>query len=597
MSRSVLAIWLLIPLTIISLAVIAHTMHRQFEKNSITQNQKQLLTLAKSLGKNLKGFIASINSEMNGLTLNPIIAKSIQEKKAEVPFLQSWYLSSKEVFREFGASVSAVYLLNEKGYVQVRVPFKPSWKGENYADKPSVQFAIAHKKNCMRRVKTSSGYLSIAISYPVFDQGTFVGVVRALVYLESLGNIVNFVNLEKEVYTQIINCADGSIINHSNEKYMGKNIQEVTFKDTPLQEQGSFQEIWRKISQGEQGIGLYKVTKTKGLILTPSEDIIAFSPVEFGEELWSINITMDYDEIAEPIKRHEFNLSILVLMVILILGLGLHAFYREQRKNIKLAQEAKYFAQLAKSAEEIRRKDAELLHAARLASLGEMMAGITHEINQPLTGIMNYAETALDFLELRPDDHDSIQKNIEKVIEQVRRAKKISQHLKAFARRGEGEHSELNLNPIIKKTVQFLDIQLKRYDMEVVFNFGENIPLVKGNQIQIEQVFTNLICNAIDASTSKKSKQIYVQTKVSSNNEVLIEIEDQGSGFDSDTANRLFDPFFTTKEVGKGTGLGLSISFRIVKEHGGQISAESELGKGTRFTITLPRLEKESKNE
>jgi two-component system NtrC family sensor kinase len=218
----------------------------------------------------------------------------------------------------------------------------------------------------------------------------------------------------------------------------------------------------------------------------------------------------------------------------------------------------------------------------RLASLGQMAAGVAHEINNPLGGILLYSNLILE--EMGPD-HTS-RKNMEKIIYQTERCKKIVQNLLDFARTPSGDMEPLGVNKVILTSLNLIKDQSIFQGIEVKADLMDNLPLVMGDLSRLEEVFLNLFINAVDAMEGRGT--IKISSRISSTGMVKIYIADTGKGIDKAYLPHIFEPFFTTKEPGQGTGLGLSITYGIIQKHSGFIDVESEPGKGTTFIITLP---------
>ena len=253
-----------------------------------------------------------------------------------------------------------------------------------------------------------------------------------------------------------------------------------------------------------------------------------------------------------------------------------------------------------KKAEELAQKQEEqLVHSTRLAELGEMAAGIAHELNQPLTGIRNFARNAFYMLDQNAGTNDDVKSNLRLVSEQVDRASKIINQMRELTRRSEREFVPVNVNSIIKESVEFLAPQLRLSGVEVSFDLADALPETMGDRIRLEQVFLNLLTNARQAMEDVAERRLSIKTYFDSSNEcpITVEIEDTGKGFSQEEAEKLFTPFFSTKESGRGTGLGLSISLTIVRDHNGRMEARGEPGKGARFTVRLPVSKDETESE
>ncbi|HPP45006.1 MAG TPA: ATP-binding protein, partial [Methanomassiliicoccaceae archaeon] len=218
----------------------------------------------------------------------------------------------------------------------------------------------------------------------------------------------------------------------------------------------------------------------------------------------------------------------------------------------------------------------------RLAALGQMAAGVAHEINNPLGGILLYSNLILEEMD---DGHPS-KENMEKIIYQTNRCKKIVQNLLDFARTPSGDMRPININEVIVTSLNLVKDQSMFLGIKVRQDLSDNLPLVMGDSSRLEEVFLNLFVNASDAMDARGVLEI--STWSSSTNAVKISIRDNGRGIDRAYLPHIFEPFFTTKDPGQGTGLGLSITYGIIQKHNGFIDVESEPGKGTTFIITIP---------
>lgn len=229
-----------------------------------------------------------------------------------------------------------------------------------------------------------------------------------------------------------------------------------------------------------------------------------------------------------------------------------------------------------------------LIQADKLSSLGELVSGVAHELNNPLTGIMCFSELLLE--ERLGESADS---KLRKINEASHRCKKIIENLLTFARWKRPEKKYDDVNRIIKDSVEFRAYQLSMDNIELKLDLSAAVPGTMVDASQIQQVFLNLINNASDAIREKgPGGRIEITSRFAAG-KIIVSVTDTGKGFSEEVANRLFDPFFTTKDVGKGTGLGLSISYGIIHEHGGNIYASSRPRIGTTFVVELPVVEED----
>lgn len=239
---------------------------------------------------------------------------------------------------------------------------------------------------------------------------------------------------------------------------------------------------------------------------------------------------------------------------------------------------------LKKAYNELKEKQEQLVHAEKLASLGSLAAGVAHEINNPLGTITLYAQMTLDDL---PETDAEGRENLEIVLKHATRAAEIVKNLLAFARRSELKAGSVNMNAVLEEALSLTNHQAELQNVRVTRELAEGLPEVRGDADKLRQVFVNMIINALQAMPHEG--RLKVRTSLSAGGDVVVvEISDTGCGIPEEVMPKLFDPFFTTKGTGKGTGLGLSVSHGMVKQHGGTIEVESEVGKGTTFTVGIP---------
>ena len=232
--------------------------------------------------------------------------------------------------------------------------------------------------------------------------------------------------------------------------------------------------------------------------------------------------------------------------------------------------------------------DAQLEHAAKLASIGELSAGIAHEINNPLAIIASETGLIKDLMDPQyalETSFNDLTPHIENIREATFRCRDITGKLLSFVRKGDVELKHHNVHKLLNEIIDdLLGHEMLVSNIEVVKNYCSEMPKILTDGNQLKQVFLNIINNAIDAITPPG--KINITTSVIDNN-IKIVISDSGKGMNQDLLDKIFLPFFTTKEVGMGTGLGLSVSYGIIKNFGGKIDVKSELGKGTKFIISL----------
>ncbi|MDH5468754.1 MAG: ATP-binding protein, partial [Candidatus Aminicenantes bacterium] len=232
---------------------------------------------------------------------------------------------------------------------------------------------------------------------------------------------------------------------------------------------------------------------------------------------------------------------------------------------------------------ELREMQAHLIQSEKLASLGKLAAGIAHEINNPLGGILIYSHL---LLEDTPKESPHLE-NLKKIVKETSRCKDIVRGLLEFARPKEPEMSWINLNDVVDRSLAIVEGQALFQNIKINKKFASALPKIVADGSQLQQVFMNIIINAAEAMDGKGTLSLSTSLDTDGTH-IEAKITDTGHGIKEEDKKRLFEPFFSTKEVGKGTGLGLAISYSIIQKHLGTIEVESQESKGSTFTIKLP---------
>jgi len=257
-------------------------------------------------------------------------------------------------------------------------------------------------------------------------------------------------------------------------------------------------------------------------------------------------------------------------------------FLKEERRLIDtVAHEIALIIERKQTEMEKEKLQEQLRHADRLATIGQLSAGVAHELNEPIGSIMGFAQ----LIQKNPHLPDLARQDIEKIKKASLHAREVIRKLMFFARQMPPQKTSVNLNRIIEEGLYFLESRCAKEGIKIVRRIEQDLPEVTADPGQMTQVLVNIIVNAIQAMPG--GGQLTIQTKASDKHISLI-VEDTGIGMSKNEMKKIFLPFYTTKDVGKGTGLGLAVVHGIVTSHGGTIDVDSHINRGTRFTIKLP---------
>jgi signal transduction histidine kinase len=268
-------------------------------------------------------------------------------------------------------------------------------------------------------------------------------------------------------------------------------------------------------------------------------------------------------------------------------GMGNLTVRAPVRHGDEVAELSDVFNRMMDELEASRERDelqrAQLAHTEKMAAVGTLAAGVAHEVNNPLAGIL----ASIENLRAQPDDPERSARYLDLIADGLTRIERTVANLLDFSRQHEIRLEPTSINHNLHHVVELVGYQLRAAGVEVKFDLDEADAIVLADHFQMEQLLLNLVLNALDAMP--EGGTLYLRTRVRGG-KVIAEVRDTGTGILAENRDRIFDPFFTTRDVGEGTGLGLAVSSRIVEAHGGTIELETKIGRGSTFRIILPAM-------
>jgi two-component system NtrC family sensor kinase len=474
------------------------------------------------------------------------------------------------------------------------------------AEQADIRF-IPTPRAAPRDEKEETSGMALAAGIPIFENDEFLGVIYGGALLSRS--------------TDIVDTVRDTVFQH--ETYKGRSIGTATIFFNDLRISTNV-----LTPEGKRAIGTRVSKEVRDYVLTEGKKwtdrafvvndwyITAYEPIEdiFGERVGMLYVGVLEAKYAD-MRRNALSILVIITVAGMILAIGLGYILADKIMNpvhrlIKASEQVSegdltpdigtvskdeigvlqktFLDMVAAMGRRTAAAENQILQSEKQASVGRLAAGVAHEINNPLTGVLTYTHMLLR----RKDIGDDIRADLEVIADSTERVRTIVKGLLEFSRQTKLTPEPTQVNHLIGSTISLVENQALVKGVSIKFNPGENLPMVVLDRGQFQSVLLNMIINALDATEPGDTITLYTATGLSASDSsrkgVEITIADTGSGIPPENLDKLFDPFFTTKEVGKGTGLGLSVSLGIVQRHGGTIRVQSEVGKGTRFFVWLP---------
>ncbi len=470
--------------------------------------------------------------------------------------------------------------LNQR-FNELQRAFDRSFVDLGVVDHEGYQIAYAGPLELTGVNYSSAKWFEKAISSPFFISDVFKGmrgaphfivsvrqerdgkpwILRATIDFGEFNNLVEFLRIGKTGFAFILN-ANGQfqtnpIADINTDEWVG------LFEDSRIVNQSNT--ITRKITPGG------------------NEIIYAMTTLKNGD--WIMVIQQDASDAFSELKQTQK----IVLLFILIGGFGIIAASLILSKRL-VRRISQADAEKEQALENKEMMSQQIIETGKLASIGELAAGIAHEINNPIAIMIEEAGWIEDLLEEEDltgsENEEELYRALSQIITQGRRCKEITHKLLSFARKTDSRIVEISVASLLKEIAHLSSQRAKYSNVEIKTNFEKNLPPIPASETEMQQVFLNLVNNALDA-LEKTGGIIMLDAKRAGNN-IVVTVSDNGPGIAKANLGRVFDPFYTTKPVGKGTGLGLSICYGIIKKIDGDIQVSSTKGEGTAFEIRLP---------
>jgi two-component system NtrC family sensor kinase len=485
----------------------------------------------------------------------------VDEKLSGLRFLSSTYTYEQLSDQKILADTFSKFKKEFSGLVDIGV-IDSNGIQRSYAGPYHLEGKVYSNQDWFNEIVVRSSYVSdvfmgyrriphfaIAVKKELPEKGTF-WVLRATIDMETLKKYASTINLREKDDAFIVN-REGILQTPS--RFHGNVLEK--FNQCPLpQEKIAITEI--KESGSDHSMCGYAYINHSPWVLVA---VIKSSP---------------YGKIPKIFRNELFIISVISI----IIGIIVTTVMTQTVVN-----------RIKKSDQEREEAISKTEHSSKMATIGRLAAGVAHEINNPLAIINEKAGLMKDILEVSEDlsqNKDKFIGLITGIFDSVNRCRTITHRLLGFSRRMDIAHDRIDLNDAITEVIGFLDKEISYRDIRLELNLSKDLPKVVSDKGQIQQVFLNIINNAMDVV--EKGGLIEVSSSVKDERFVRVSIRDNGSGIPKDKLKHIFEPFYTTKESGKGTGLGLSISYGIVQRLGGTILVESEIKKGTSFIIEIP---------
>ena len=330
---------------IVVVCLLARSNTRHYEATIVNQAQQHILTIAKVQAKSVEDVVSGIQTELQILAKNPVIQQAIVDNNStENISAKGGYSLEDGVFERLSRlsmQVSGLYRLDAKGIIQSRIPFRKDRIGVDFSHKPGVKYVIENYRPYVSNVfGTYAGRKSVSVCQPVFRNNEFIGIVRVVIFLDTIQDLLSHIKAGQKGYAQIIDD-EGIVVVHPEAGFVGKDMIATRKEILPDYDWSELENIIAKMTKGQGGVGSYHSVWWQDTKLQLTRKLIAFAPIRIGNKLWSVGVSMDYDEISAPIRSHARNIFVgAELLILVFVGTGI-GFFKLYKKKVLLEAQAK----------------------------------------------------------------------------------------------------------------------------------------------------------------------------------------------------------------------------------------------------------------
>ncbi|MXO79587.1 response regulator [Paenibacillus sp. OT2-17] len=590
---------LALPISFLVLLWMAYGSYMDGERTVIEQQQQQLLTIAKLNSTSIESFFDEQMHTMQILAGNRQMSLAIANKNEAMidENLSAYYTAKKN-------SIYRISQVNPEGRVVHTFPKR------NRADaikayeliKDDIQRVLREKKPFIASAKLEKqGNYIVHLFQPVYLDGKFQGALISVVNLNAVyEKLLKPIRVGTKGYIHVKD-QQGYYLMHPSEENIGLSLSAMKAKYPGL-DYHDLEKLFKMQLTQEQGSAFYHSYWWGDKFYAKTKKIEAFSRVHLGDSFWVVAAAMNYDDVREPIAQNRIKTIEIFSMIVLTLACAVYIIMRTKKNKEALEYETRYLRELNNKNELLRKKDLQLQHSQKLQLIGTISGEIAHDFNNLLTPIRGYAEIMLSRIEPTEEIYDYVSE----IYDASEKARLIIEEILLLSRLESGKvkkNAPVKVEEQVEEALGLIKSFLSP-KVNAVFKKRVDSAVIFANKVQIHQVIMNLCNNAYQAmKTTGGELKIILDTiplqevkKIRENvlevsDYVTLSVSDTGRGMSDDTLQKIFDPFFTTKPTGEGTGLGLYIVQSILEKHQGFITVDSELGKGSTFTVYLPRTE------